>query len=101
GPQPPLQLFAGHDVAWPLEHHPEDLEWLLLQADPAVAVVKLARTEVQFERSEAKRLVCADRCFHGRPRVRVNTGPYEIMERKVPGQCSMSPSFHLMSPSEH
>jgi hypothetical protein len=52
-PEPPLQLVTGHDVARPLEHHAEDFEWLLLQPDPAVAVVKLSRTEVQLERSEA------------------------------------------------
>ncbi len=53
GPQPLRQLLASDDVARAFEHHPENLEGLLLQTDQVLALPQLARAYVEFERFKA------------------------------------------------
>ena len=61
-PQPLAQLLARDDVAGALEHQPEDLERLLLQADAGRARPQLAQPHVELERAERRGRV--DPGFH-------------------------------------
>ena len=56
GPQPLAQLVPGDDVAWTLEHHPEDFERLLLQPDADAVLPQLAGSDVELERAKAQPL---------------------------------------------
>ena len=41
GPQARTELLAGHDVPGPLQHQPQDLEWLLLEPDAGLSLPQL------------------------------------------------------------
>ena len=67
GPEPPAQFVPGDHGAGTLEHHAQDFERLLLQADRAAAAgPELARPDVQLERPEAQRPVGVHQGFHDR-----------------------------------
>jgi hypothetical protein len=49
GPQPLPQLLPGDDVTRPLEHQPQNLEWLFLQPRASGTLAQLARPDIELE----------------------------------------------------
>jgi hypothetical protein len=52
GPEPSLDIFARHQVAWPLQEHNQDSQGLTLQPDFDSVLAKLVCVKVQFKGSE-------------------------------------------------
>src|SRR5262245_42764037 len=52
-PQPLAQLFSCNHLARPIEHHRQDFEWLILQADPDAALPQLTRARIDLKASES------------------------------------------------
>ena len=58
GPQTLTQLLPRDDFARLLEHEPQDLERLFLQAHAHTAAAQLARAHIQLEAPEAQEIAC-------------------------------------------
>jgi hypothetical protein len=53
GPESAPQLFPRDDLTGPFEEHGENLEGLLLQANPGAAFAQFSRAQINFEKTEA------------------------------------------------
>jgi hypothetical protein len=54
GPQHLAQLFAGHQLARPVQQHDQDSERLLVEANLDPVLAQLGGLNVEFERAEAE-----------------------------------------------
>ncbi len=104
GPEPALQLVAGDHVTRALEHQPQDLERLLLQADGGAVLVQLTRPDVELERSEAQQPGCLRRrCVHVSRFPDHHDAPKSAVWKApdlsvTPRGRGLSPTCHLVSP---
>src|SRR5207237_3779396 len=53
-PEAAGKFFAGHHIAWMLQHQAKDFEGLLLETDPVLPLSQLTGAHIQLERFEAE-----------------------------------------------
>src|SRR6266851_5308901 len=66
GPEFFLKLLASYDLAGVLEQHRQELERLLLKANPQTVFTQFAGTKIQFENPKSETPVEVKAFLHGR-----------------------------------